>query len=298
MDKKGQSDGTIAGVVVFLLILVIGTIVAVAGFDKVDASHQGVMVRFGEIKGTMDPGLKWTGVFTHVYQYDLRVRSATVKMLADGSATDKDGQAVYGEVNVNYRLKHNIVEQLYADIGKDDVVEERLLIEPIIREGFKQATVQYEAIEILENRQEVKELAKSNIASNFPSEYFEIDDIVVANIDFSDQFKQAIEDKKTATQERLKEAELVEVVRLQQEQEIIRYEAEAKKLELQKKQITDQLNTQAMISKWNGAFPQTLIITNDASGANLFLQMATGGTEGLDTNDKVDILDANGNKVN
>jgi len=273
-DKNGQAGAW--GIGVFIVIVIVGIIIAITGFDRVDASHQGVMVRFGEIKGTMEPGLKWTGIFTHVYQYDLRVRSSNVEMISTGAATDKDGQTVYGEVSVNYRLKHDVVEQLYANIGRDDVVEERLLIEPIIREGFKQATVQYEAIEILENRQEVKELAKSNIASNFPAKYFEIEDIVVANIDFSEQFKQAIEDKKTATQERLKEAELVEVVKLQQEQEIERYKAEAEKLRLQKAEVTALLNQQKMIDKWDGTLPTYLIITPESTNNNMLLQLASG----------------------
>src|SRR3990167_7015992 len=176
----------------WLIAMVVFTILSILvftlGFDMVDANNLGVMVNFGQIKGTMEPGIQWTGLFTNVYPYDMKMRKSTVEMEGSGSATDKDGQAVYGRVAVNYRLKgdKDIVQKLYRNIGTDEAIADRLNIEPIIREGFKQATVEFEAIGILENRQKVKEIAQENIKKNFPSEYFEIVDIVVENIDFSD----------------------------------------------------------------------------------------------------------------
>jgi len=264
----------------FVIIVVLGIIVAMLGMDQVDASHYGVKVRFGEIKGTMEPGLKWTGMFTQVYEYDMRVREMKVELLGEQSATDNTGQKVFGVVSVNYRLKPdiNVVQRLYKNVGRDRYVASKLLIEPIIIEGFKQSTVQFEAMDILKDRQAVKNMAKERIIANFPSEYFEITQIVVSNIDFTTDFKDAIELKKIATQERLKEEELVGVVKAQQEQNIIMYRAQAKKLELQKAQITDQLNTQAMIQKWTGVFPTTLIINGESASSNLLLSLATGST--------------------
>lgn len=262
--------------VTFFVILSVGLFVMFAGFDTVDANHLGVKVRLGKMAGIMEPGMQWTGVLTTVHQYDMRIRQVRVDMQGADAAADRDGQTVYGSVSVNYRLKgdKNVVEKLYVNVGGDDVIAQRLNIEPIIREGFKQATVQFEAIQILEKRQEVKELAKENIKRNFPAEYFEIVDIVVENIDFSDGFNQAIEAKKVATQNRLKEEEQVQVVKFQQQQEIEKYKAEAEKLRLQKAEVTALLNEQKMIEKWDGKLPGYLIITPDSQG--LFLQLAQG----------------------
>lgn len=273
-EKKanGYAWGIVA-IVVFLAAFVLFSL----GFDTVDANHLGVKIRFGKILGTMEPSIQWTGLFTHVEQYDMRIRKAKVNMMdAASSATDKDGQAVYGAVSVNYRLKpqKDVVQHLYSQVGSDNVLEDRLNLIPIIKEGFKQATVKWEAIEILQNRQTVKEQAQENIKKNFPTEYFEIVDIVVEDIDFSSDFKKAIEDKKTATQQKLKEQEQVEVVKFQQQQEIEKYKAEAEKLRLQKQEVTALLNEQKMIDKWNGQLPQYLIITPDSQG--MFLQLAQG----------------------
>lgn len=277
MNKKGQVE--IIFVVAFFVCFFIGLFICVAGFDKVEANHMGVKVRLGEVKGVMHPGVQWTGILTSTKQYNMQIRQKTVSMLDNESATDNTGQAVYGKVAVNYRLKRNgsTVIGLWSNVGPDNVIDERLIIEPIIREGFKQATVQFEAMEILRNRSVVKALAKENIANNFPKDYFEIVEIVVENIDFSEDFKKSIEEKKIASQNKLKEKEQVEVIKYQQQQVIETYKAEAEKLRLQKSEINALLNEQKMIDQWDGKLPNTLIITPDSSG--IFLQLAKG--EGL-----------------
>lgn len=277
MNKKGQA-GIMVGVLAVIGFIAI-IIVLMLGYDSVDANHLGVMVNLGKITGTMEPGVQWTGVFTHVYQYDMRMRKEKVDMLTDAeSATDKTGQAVFGSISVNFRLKQdkNIVQRLYANIGEDSAIVDKLNLKAIIKEGFKQATVKYEAIDILQNRQQVKDDAIENIKRNFPADYFDLVNVVVEDIDFSPGFKKAIEDKKTATQLKLKEQETIEVVKAQQQQEIEKYKAEAEKMRLQKQEISALLNQQLMLQKWDGKLPQYLIITPESQG--LFLQLAKGET--------------------
>ena len=104
------------------------------------------------------------------------------------------------------------VEKLYSNVGTEKVIADRLNIDAIVSEGFKQATVKYDALEILDKRQEVKELAKENIRSNFPAEYFEIQDIIITNIDFSENFKLAIEEKKTAVLVKFESSKKIDVI--------------------------------------------------------------------------------------
>jgi len=272
--KKGQ-QGIIA--VIFVCILLIGVILLL-GIDMVPANHMGVKVKMGKIIGAMDAGVQWTGLFTSVFKYDLRTRQATVELRGENSAVDKTGQAVYATININYRIKqsHETAINLYKNVGDNDVIADRLNIIPIVREGFKQATVKYEALEILEKRQEVKELAKENIHNNFPKDYFEIQDIVISNIDFSESFKNAIEQKKVAEQTAIKEKNQLEVVKFQQQQEIEKYKAEAEKLRLQGSEISELLVQQQMVAKWNGQLPAYLIMTEDSSG--MFMQLPKGLT--------------------
>ena len=256
-------------------LIIIGALffVGITGFDLVPANHLGVKERMGVIKGAMEPGYAWTGLFTSVHDYDLRTRKDVIELQGAQGAVDNTGQAVYATININYRIKptHDTVINLFTKVGRDRVISDRLNIDAIVREGFKQATAKYEAMDILNKRQEVKELAKENIKANFPSQYFEVQDIIITNIDFGEGFKQAIENKKIATQNKLEEKEILEVVKLQQEQEIEKYKAEAEKLRLQKTQVTALLNQQKWIDAWDGQLPQFMIVGQEQ--ANMLLQL-------------------------
>lgn len=272
MNKRGQAVvGVVGGIIVFVVLMVL-----LLGINTVDATHLGVKNRFGVITGVQQPGMEYVGIFTSVDEYDMRERKLQIDLDDTNSAVDKTGQEVYAIISVNYRLKrsNDVVKNLYANVGRDRQIANVLNIEPLIIESFKMSTAKFDSMEILDDRQQVKDLATENIRKNFPTEYFEITRIVIGNIDFSDDFKKAIEEKKVATQNKLKEKEQLDVVKFQQQQEIEKYKAEAEKLRLQKTQITALLNEQKMIDRWNGVLPQTLIIQDGSQG--LFLQLAQG----------------------
>lgn len=274
--KNGQRDFGL-GLLLFFVVLILGLIVCFLGFDVVDASHEGVQVQLGKIIGIQSPGIQWTGLFTQVYSYDMRTRKEQVELTGSNSAVDKTGQAVYGTINVNYRVKpdRELVKRLYSEVGPDQVIADRLNLKAIILEGFKQATSRYDSLEIIEKRQEVKDLAKDNIEKNFPTDFFEIQDIVITNIDFSQGFKDAIEAKKVAQQTAIKEETNMKVVEYQMQQEITKYKAEAEKLKLQKNELNELLIKQQWIARWNGALP-TYMITSPEN-ANTMLVLPQGG---------------------
>lgn len=272
--RKAQLDGSII-VAVFIITALLAIIVVLLGVDVVDASHEGVQVQMGKIIGIQSPGIMWTGLFTHVYSYDMRTRKEQVELGKDNSAVDKTGQAIYATINVNYRVKpdRELVKRLYSEVGPDQVIADRLNLKAIILEGFKQATSKYDSLEIIEKRQEVKDLARENIKKNFPVDFFEIQDIVITNIDFSPAFKEAIESKKVSEQLAIREKNQLQVVIFQQQQEIERSKATAIQMELQKNQITPMLLTKIMLEKWDGHYPQYLIMPPE--GTNAFLQLPT-----------------------
>lgn len=254
VNKNNEDKKFLTKVRITIAICVI-MIILLTGIDMVPANHRGVKVQFGKILGAMEPGIQWTGLFVSVHEYDMKIRKSVIKMENDFYAPDKTGQPIYAYIAVNYRVKRDSVVSLYKNVGKDKVIVDILNIHPIISEAFKQATVQYEALEILEKRQEVKELAKANIHRNFPEEYFEIVDIVISDIHFSEKFQQAIDDKKTALQLAEKAENDLQKVIFEQQQEIEKSKADAEKLRLQKAEITPLLIQKQWIEKWQGQLP-------------------------------------------
>lgn len=260
-----------------LILFVIGIFVCVVGFDQVDASHLGVMNEFGVIKGVMHPGLKWTGLFTFVEQYDMRIRKVTVTMEGLNGAPDKGGQSVYAQIDVNFKLKPEGVETIYSKVGLDKEVVENLLIVPIMTEGFKRATNKYDALEIINNREEVAHLTEKNIRERFPTQYFDIETVVVSNIHYTPDFQKALDDKKTAAQLTQVAQQNLEKVKFEQDAEIerykaeaekarLQYQAEAEKLKMQKAEITPMMLQSQWIAKWDGSLPSYLITTSETTG--------------------------------
>jgi len=267
MNKKGQEGGAIL-LVIIAVVFIVGIIVLMLGYDTVEPSHLGVKTSFGQITGVMQPSTQWTGLFTDVHSYDMRTRKDVIDLQGDSYAPTKDGQKIFATINVNYRLKREdqTVTNLYANVGTDDVVADKLNINAIITEGFKEATSQYTAMEVLDKRQDLKEQAITNIKANFPGQYFEIENIVITNIAFSKDYADEIEAKQIAQQAALKEQNQLEVVKFQQQQEIEKYKAQAEQIKLQSQTLTDLTIKQKMLDRWDGRFPSTLIVTPGTGG--------------------------------
>jgi regulator of protease activity HflC (stomatin/prohibitin superfamily) len=292
LNKKGQGEIIGAG----FIILVAGIIIAcMLGFDSVDATHLGVMNNMGTIKGVMQPGFRWTGFFTHVEEYDLRLRQMTVEMMdAEKTSIDHDGQTIKARIQINYRLNPESIISAYTKVGLDRDLAETLNIEGIIREGFKTATAEYSSTEIWQKRGEVKDKAIKIIEANFPKEYFNLDNVVISDIDFNPAFIAAIEQQKTNEKLALAKEKEVDIAKFEADRKVaeqkgisdaakLQYEAEAYKtltlaqaeaqaLKLKKEQLTPLMIQQSYIEAWKAGGAQVpKIVMGDAPG--LLMQM-------------------------
>ena len=91
--------------------------------------------------------------------------------------------------------------------------------------------------------------------------YIIVDDFNIVNFQFSESFDQAIEEKVTAEQLKLKAEMDLERIKVEAEQKVARAEAEAESIRLQSealKQSKDILELR-WIEKWNGVMPDTFV---------------------------------------
>ena len=284
MNRNGNSLNLKIGVGALVMIVGILLLFTLA-FDKVDADKIGVKDRFGVVLGTMKSGLRYTGFFVGVTEYPLTIQKISLDRI---EAVDRTGQAVYSSIAVNYKIKNPEVPleiyQKVATTGDMRTIENILAIQEKVREAFKQVSVQYEAIEILENRDEVREKTIERINQLFPNEYFEIVSITISNIDFAQSFNDAIQLKKDNTQlakaseEKVKQAEALANQKIQQargeaESKKLDAEAVAYQLQLQRLEITPLMIQKEWIAKWNGNVPTYMMGGMDST--NLLLQIPT-----------------------
>ena len=92
--------------------------------------------------------------------------------------------------------------------------------------------------------------------------YVDIQTVVMTNIDFSEAFENAVEEKMIAEQNQLKanyenEAKIAKA-KADAEAKIVAAEAEAKSNDLLEKSLTDKILRQMYIEKWDGKLPNTV----------------------------------------
>ena len=147
-----------------------------------------------------------------------------------------------------------------------------------------------QAMKIIEERESLSAKVIEGVASATTSYYVEITNVLITNIDFSDAFEQAVENKMISEQQQLqseyeaKKAEIeakgkLEVAKLQAEAELekakkeaeateVKAEAEARALEIIQEawdaipeEVRAVMLQEMAIEKWNGHLPETMVGT-------------------------------------
>lgn len=209
---KGQASAIFGIIGVFFFL-----VFAFSSFTTISAGEVGLLDTFGKVdERVYSPGFTWKNPLAKMVKYNMKTERITLNNV---EASDISGQKVFADIVLNFRIKdRESARELYLKVGKPDDYWQILALDSKMAEGFKQTTVGYEALEILEKRNEVAGEAKENIRESFPTEYFEIEQINIVDIRYTESFDNAIQRKKDAEQ-----------LALASENEVKVSEAEAKK---------------------------------------------------------------------
>lgn len=172
---------------------------------------------------------------------------------------------------MNYHIQADKANWVYQNLG---VSFKDRIIDPAVQEVVKAITAKYNAVELITQREKVRDEIKALLKSRLLNYSVIVDDFSIVNFKFSQQFEQAIESKQTAEQFALKAQRDLERIKIEAEQQIASAKAEAESLRLQKENVTPQLiqlrkieATIKAIEKWDGHLPKI------SSGAVPFIDM-------------------------
>ena len=205
-------------------LLVLGTVgvllflVGVAGpFVEVPAGYVGVVTNFGQVQpGTLQPGLHVVmPIVQQVVNVDTRVQPHQFQEIDAASA---EYQTVKLTGTMNYHVDGQYASDLYQRVGTDFASK---VIDPAFNDFIKQVVPGYPVDQILAKRDEIRTLAKQQLANNLAQYHIIVDDIYIANISFSDSFQQAIEQKQVAQQQVQTEQQILEQKRIQAQQAVV-----------------------------------------------------------------------------
>lgn len=241
----------------FIVIAAIGVLV-MNPFVIVGAGERGVVLNFGAVQGTvLDEGIHFrVPIMQRVIKIDVKVH----KSETGAEAASKDLQDIRSTIAVNYHILADKANWVYQNLGTS--FKERI-IDPAVQEVVKAITAKYNAVELITQREKVRDEIKALLKSRLLTYNIVVDDFSIVNFKFSQQFEQAIEAKQTAEQLALKAQRDLERIKIEADQKVASAKAEAESLRLQKENVTPQLiklrqieASIKAIEKWDGHLPK------------------------------------------
>ena len=258
--KCYDNDNTAGKVTCLILAIVccLAFIVVPFSFHTVNSGELAVVRNLGKITGTRDAGTNFDLWITTSYQkYDTKVQNVDITTAAYSS----DAQTMDVSMTLQYQIMPEKVVDIATQYGTLEVLQGR--IQAIVIEKTKAVLSSHTAMDIIANRAaispEVELAIKNAIGENY---YVSINTVVLTNIDFSDAFEKAVEDKMIAEQAKLK-AEYDNETKIAKAEAdakalMIAAEAEAAANELLTQSLTEQVLESKFYEKWDGKLPQVM----------------------------------------
>jgi len=241
-------NGAVKVVGVLLCIAMVFAFICVPfSFHTVDTGEVAVVKHLGKAKEVKTAGTHYDFWMTNKYQkYDGKVQNIDIETAAYSS----DAQTMTVQMTLQYQVLTDKVMDIAAQYGTLDALTTR--ITAIATEKTKSVLSSHKAMDIIANRQDMSPAVEEAIRQAVGEEYFvNVVAVVLTNIDFSDAFETAVEEKMIAEQKQLK-AEYDAAAK------VTAAEAEAKANQLLEKSLTDKILEEMFIDKWDGKLPEVM----------------------------------------
>jgi len=254
-DKTAETLGRVVHLAAIALFVIwVGLHTLLATIHIVPAGHVGVVYTFGGITGQTSDGLvvtaPWRGikkatvqVQTLCFMDDANRCPSGAQRVGEGlDSFSQETQNVFIDAVLRIKVSPSDVQGLYRDVGESYVNK---LIPGQVAQVFKDETVNYPAVDIAPNREVIRanvEIALEKELSRFS---IDVDALLIENMVFEKDFEDAILQKQKATQEALKQQELIKAREAEAEQKIAEARGNSEKLRIE---AEGQAKANALIS--------------------------------------------------
>lgn len=260
-------------------------------FVTVPTGHTGILVTFGRVEDTtLEAGLHVKSPFQEVISMDNRTQKQTLELLCFSS----DIQEVSISYSINYQIQKANAQTIYKIIGKDYY---HVVMEPRIQDAVKSVMAKYTAESLIEERDTLSARITEILERELSVYNIDVINTAIENMDFSDAFTQAVEEKQVAQQQLLKaqteQAQLtmeqqataerqeiaatveaqIAVIQAEADKEVLRIQADAAEYAGQKDaavnealagSLTDILLEYYEIKQWDGKLPEYYVTGTDS----------------------------------
>lgn len=249
------------------LLLLVAIIVVPGSCTVVPPGHRGIAVTLGKVSSDLSPeGIVWKAPFiTRIEKYNVQ------QFRVDGKTAcfSADLQTVIVFYSVLMRPSESKAVELYRNYHGEPFAS---LVQPRLEEILKQITAGYKAEELVKTREKIKVLIVERLRATV-GDFVTISDVLITNLDLSDELEKAIETKQVMEQAAL--AKTYELQKEQKEAEITlvkaKAEAEAVKIKGEALKNSPEVISLEIAKKWDGRSPTSVVVTQ--GGANILLPL-------------------------
>lgn len=253
---KKLKDMSVGQISLLALLALIVVITVFSSFYTIKSTERGVLSTFGKISpGVIDDGLHVKIPFIQTVK---KVNVQQKKFDGKENSYTRDVQTSEVQYTINYELVRENVNNLIKNVGDD--YHNRIVV-PFIRSAMKEAFGNFAATEIVENRDAVRREIESTLRRTLDSNYFLNIQFQLVDIDFDDDFENAIKEKQVAEQQALKAKNVTIQIEEQAKQTKIRAEADAEAIRIKAKALESnpKLVEYEAVQKWDGKMPQYMM---------------------------------------
>ena len=266
--------------------LIVVIILAFSMIKTVPTGYTGILTTFGKVEpNTVSAGVHVIAPWQKIVKLDNR----TQKVSVETDTFSKDIQQVKVSLAVNFCIDQTTAQELYKTVG---VNYYESVVLPRILENVKAVVAEYSAENLVAKRGELSDEILTRLTDDAAAYGINIISISVEDIDFTDEFTDAVERKQVATQNKLA-AETEQAQKTMEEQaaadravisakakaeqdviaanaelEVTKIQAEAalyageKEAEMNKRiaeSLTPNLVKYYYIKQWEGVLPKTVL---------------------------------------
>lgn len=245
--KNSKKFGSV--ILIGAIILACG-IIGLSSFTTIPTGHTGIVTSFGRVEEyTLESGVHFIAPWKNVVKMDNRVQKNTVTL----SSFSSDIQEVTIVYTLNYQISKVNASVLYRTIGEDYYDK---IIVPSIAECVKTSTAKYTAEELVNERNALATSIEDMLSEQLAIQNIEVVTTAVEDLDFTDAFTTAVEQKQVAQQNKLK-AETEQAQKTAEEQAaadraIIAAEAEAEVARIHAEAEAEVIHIQADAARYSG----------------------------------------------
>lgn len=240
---------------ILLIILICNTIVFVA------TGEIGVVTQFGAVQDrVMTAGLNFKAPFVQGVR---KINCKTQELTTNNNGASKDLQDIAIDVSINYSVNVEKAPDLYKAVGKD---YEDIILKPIVADTVKTAVAEYTAEETITKRAELSSRIYDKLNTRLNEQGILVSNVNITNLNFSEAYNQAIEDKQVAQQRVLTAQQELETTKIEAEKKVAEAQGIADANKILNESLTEtnlekqRLDNQAKaIEKWNGVLPSTTL---------------------------------------